>query len=255
VALLLVAGLIVAPIAETLMGHDEPPPLQSVRSSPPAAEASTDVPSPAPPACAGDSLIGTLVAKRTTARTAPDPSARVVHTFSRISVLGSRQVFLLLREVRGRDGATWFRALLPIRPNGTAGFIPREDLEVRATPYRLELERRRFELKLFDGCRLVKTFRVGTGTGRTPTPVGRFYLTSLIKLPDPETIYGPYAYGLSGYSDVLDTWKLGGIIGLHGTDDPSSIGRRSSHGCIRMRNRDIKELVKILPLGTPIEIH
>lgn len=108
---------------------------------------------------------------------------------------------------------------------------------------------------MFDGCRLVKTFRIGIGTGMTPTPVGRFYLTSLIKLPDPRTIYGPYAYGLSGYSEVLDTWKLGGIIGLHGTNDPSSIGRRSSHGCIRMSNRNIKELVRILPLGTPIEIH
>jgi lipoprotein-anchoring transpeptidase ErfK/SrfK len=110
-------------------------------------------------------------------------------------------------------------------------------------------------LKLYAGCGLVKTYRVGIGTGRTPTPRGQFYLTSLIELPDRGTIYGPYAYGLSGYSEVLDTWRFGGIIGLHGTNDSSSIGRGSSHGCIRMNNRDIRELVKILPLGTPIEIH
>ncbi|HEV8419902.1 MAG TPA: L,D-transpeptidase, partial [Actinomycetota bacterium] len=177
------------------------------------------------------------------------------HAFARITPLGSPQVFLLLKEVAGGDGATWFRALLPIKPNGTAGFIPRKDLQVRVTPYRLDLDVRRFELKLYEGCGLVKTYRVGIGTGKTPTPRGQFYLTSLIKLPDPHTLYGPYAYGLSGYSEVLDTWKLGGIIGLHGTNDPSSIGRRSSHGCIRMRNRDITGLVKILPLGTPIAIH
>jgi lipoprotein-anchoring transpeptidase ErfK/SrfK len=77
----------------------------------------------------------------------------------------------------------------------------------------------------------------------------------LFELPDPGTVYGPYAYGLSGFSDVLTSWKLGGIIGLHGTNDPQSIGRRSSHGCIRLNNRDIRTLVKVLPIGTPIEIH
>jgi hypothetical protein len=179
----------------------------------------------------------------------------VIHRFNRISPLGTPQVFLLEAEVRGRDGDTWFRALLPVRPNGTSGFIRGKDLGVTSTPYRLELRRRKFELLLRRGCALVKTMRVGIGTGRTPTPVGRFYLTSLIKLPDPGTVYGPYAYGLSGFSPVLRSWKLGGIIGLHGTNDPPSIGRRSSHGCIRLSNRDIRALAKILPLGTPIEIH
>jgi hypothetical protein len=164
-------------------------------------------------------------------------------------------MFLLEREVLARDGETWFRALLPIRPNGTSGFVRGMDLRVTSTPYRLELDRRTFSLRLHRGCTLVRTMRVGIGTGRTPTPVGRFYLTSLFKLPDPGTAYGPYAYGLSGFSDVLKSWKLGGIIGLHGTNDPQSIGRRSSHGCIRLNNRDIRTLVKLLPIGTPIEIH
>ena len=200
-------------------------------------------------------MIGTLVRDRTMARTAPDPSARAIHAFARMTPLGSPQVFLVLEQVAGEDGATWFRALLPTKPNGTAGFMPGKDLQVRVTPYRLDLDIRRFRLKLYEGCGLVKTYRVGIGTGKTPTPRGQFYLTSLIKLPHPGTLYGPYAYGLSGYSEVLDTWKLGGIIGLHGTNDSSSIGRRSSHGCIRMRNRDIIGLVKILPLGTPIAIN
>src|SRR5207247_1747343 len=112
------------------------------------------------------------------------------------------------KQVVGEDDATWFQALLPIRPNGITAFIPGRDLQVQTTPYRLELDRRRFTLRLFEGCRLVKTYRVGLGTGKTPTPTGQFYLTSLIKLPDPDTVYGPYAYGLSGYSEVLDAWKL-----------------------------------------------
>jgi L,D-transpeptidase-like protein len=255
VALLLIAALVLAPLAGALMGRDEPP-----LRRPPFVAASPETrselsPSPASADCARESVIGTVLRSRTVARGIPARSAKAVHAFSKMTALGSPQVFLLQRQVVGQDGATWYQALLPIRPKGTTGFIPGRDLEVRTTPYRLELDRKRFRLRLFDGCRLLKAYRVGIGTGRTPTPVGRFYLTSLIKLPDPGTVYGPYAYGLSGYSEVLDTWKLGGIIGLHGTNDPSSIGRRSSHGCIRLRNRDIRALVKILPLGTPIAIH
>ena len=67
-------------------------------------------------------------------------------------------------------------------------------------------------------------------------------------------MYGNYAYGLSAFSDALTDWAGGGIIGLHGTNDPSSIGDRKSHGCIRLYNWDIEKLVPILPLGTPVEI-
>ena len=81
-----------------------------------------------------------------------------------------------------------------------------------------------------------------------------FLVRGVPKLPDPGTVYGPYAYGLSGFSDVLKTWRYGGIIGLHGTNDPSSIGDRRSHGCIRMYNHGIEELVPFLPRGTPVEI-
>jgi hypothetical protein len=255
IGLLLIAGLVLAPVVETLLGTDEVPPrAPSVKASSFPTETPDPRLSPTPPACSKESVIGTLVGKRTVARTTPDSSARAVHTFARITPLGTRQVFLLQTQVQGADGATWFGALLPIRPNGTTGFIAGKDLEVRTTPYRLELDRKLFRLRLFHGCRLLKAYRVGIGTGKTPTPVGRFYLTSLFKLPDPGSMYGPYAYGLSGYSEVLTTWKFGGIIGLHGTNDPASIGRRSSHGCIRLRNRDIRALVRILPLGTPIAI-
>ena len=72
--------------------------------------------------------------------------------------------------------------------------------------------------------------------------------------PTPDSIYGAYAYGLSAFSKVITTWKWGGVIGLHGTNEPSSIGHRVSHGCIRMHNRAIEYLARILPLGTPITI-
>jgi hypothetical protein len=188
------------------------------------------------------------------ARRAPDQTAPVVSRFGRRNVLGAPQVFLLEKEVFDSDGRTWYRALLPIRPNGTRGYLAGDSLTINHTPYRLELVREEFRLALFRGCQVVKNYTVGIGTGRTPTPVGKFYIASLLKLPVSNSVYGTYAYGLSGYSEVLRDWELGGIIGLHGTNQPSSVGERASHGCIRMHNAAIEQLVRVLPLGTPIEI-
>jgi L,D-transpeptidase catalytic domain len=216
-----------------------------------------DEPSPAAPrprACDRPSLIGTVESGEVAARKAPNQTAPVVARFGPRNVLGAPQVFLLEKEVFDSEGRPWYQALLPIRPNGTRGYVPGDALGINETSYRMELVREEFRLVLFKGCRVVKIFTVGIGTGRTPTPVGKFYIASLLKLPVPDSVYGTYAYGLSGYSKVLRDWALGGIIGLHGTNQPSSVGTRASHGCIRMHNVDIEHLVRILPLGTPIEV-
>jgi len=226
---------------------DFPHPVGSSEESP--------TPSPQPPACERQTLIGTVAIGRVTARKAPNPSAREIGSFARTNAEGAPQVFDLLDEVMGTDGAVWYRALLPIRPNGTTGFVPARSLRLSLTLYRLEVDRSRLRLTLWNGCRIVRQYAIGLGTKDTPTPVGSFYLVALVKPPTAGSVYGAYAYGLSAYSDALTNWTGGGIIGLHGTNDPSSIGKRMSHGCIRMQNRDIEHLAKILPLGTPIEIH
>ena len=210
--------------------------------------------SPQIPACRIQTLIGTVSERTVAARRAPDPSAREVASLAMTNAQGAGQVFDLLDRVQGSDSSVWYRALLPVRPNGTTGFIPARSLRLSQTPYRLQVDRSRLELTLWKGCEVVARYPTGLGTKGTPTPVGTFYLVSLVKPPTAGSIYGAYAYGLSAYSDALTNWAGGGIIGLHGTNDPSSIGRRESHGCIRMLNRDIEHLTKILPLGTPIEI-
>ena len=93
------------------------------------------------------------------------------------------------------------------------------------------------------------------GTGDTPTPVGEFYLTELLAPPNPNGAYGPYAFGLSGFSDTLTTFNGGpGQLGIHGTNQPNLIGTKVSHGCIRMSNENITALSQLLPLGTPVQI-
>jgi lipoprotein-anchoring transpeptidase ErfK/SrfK len=204
-------------------------------------------------------LIGHANVDQISAYSKPEDDAAPIATFERMNDQGAPQVFLLQPKRRGPDGllppkTRWVKALLPIRPNGTTGFLRVRDLQIVSTRYRLEVNRDEFRLTLYEGDRVLTSAPVGIGTGDTPTPVGRFYLASLLKPPDPNTIYGAYAYGLSGYSETLLDWEAGGIVGLHGTDQPDSIGRAASHGCIRMRNADIEKLVPLLPLGTPIDI-
>jgi L,D-transpeptidase catalytic domain len=215
--------------------------------------ASSSVASPAAANGCRDTMIATVRRNYVPARRWPSQAGAIVHTFNRTSPLGAPQVFVVDR-VRSHAGHRWFHVQLPIRPNGSKGWVRADGVSVSKTDYGLTLDRRTFTLTLYVGCKPEGRFPVGIGTGSTPTPVGRFYLASLLQLPTSNSVYGPYAYGLSGFSDVLTTWSFGGIIGLHGTNDPSSIGRQSSHGCIRLYNRDILRLVRILPLGTPILI-
>lgn len=149
----------------------------------------------------------------------------------------------------------WLHVLLPVRPNGTTGWIRLGDVEMSKHRYDITVDVGDHELTLREAGEVVQRSPIAVGTQDTPTPGGRFYLNALIQPPDPDTVYGTYAYALSGYSDTLTQFAGGdGVIGIHGTNDPSVLGSDVSHGCIRMRNEDIESLVEMLPLGTPVEI-
>ena len=99
---------------------------------------------------------------------------------------------------------------------------------------------------------------MGVGRAEVPTPGGIYYLKELLQPPNPDGAYGVYAYGLSGFSNVLQNFNGGsGVIGIHGTNEPEKVGTDVSHGCIRLHNEAIVRMVEEigLPLGTPVEIH
>jgi lipoprotein-anchoring transpeptidase ErfK/SrfK len=159
-------------------------------------------------------------------------------------------VFLVLERRPG-----WLRVLLPVRPNQSHGWIRAQDATLSRHTYRLVVSVGKHSLTVYRGRDVVMTERVGLGTSATPTPGGLYYTKELIRPPRPDGPYGPYAYGLSGYSEALDEFLGGdGTIGIHGTSDPSGIGRDVSHGCIRMRNEAITRLARMLPLGVPVQI-
>jgi lipoprotein-anchoring transpeptidase ErfK/SrfK len=94
---------------------------------------------------------------------------------------------------------------------------------------------------------------VGVGKASTVTPAGHFYvMEKLVTVNAP--VYGPVALGTSAYAPTLSEWPGGGVVGVHGTDEPQLIPGRPSHGCIRMRNADMVRLWNLIQVGTPIEI-
>ena len=178
------------------------------------------------------------------------PGSRVTRTFDDHLPSGAPLTLLLV----GRQD-TWLQVELPVRPNGSTGWVRTSDTRMSGLQYALEVSRREHELRVYDRMRLVDTLPVGIGTRETPTPGGLYYLNELLRPPNPNGAYGPYAYGLSAFSDVIHSFNGGnGVIGLHGTNQPSTVGTDVSHGCIRLRNADIIRLARILPLGTPIRI-
>ena len=163
---------------------------------------------------------------------------------------------LRMLVVEQREG--WVKVLLPIRPNGSNGWVRRGTVDLETHDYRAVVELGAHRITVWKGNDIVLQEPVGVGaSGRTPTTKGLFYTTELYPvLANQQAAYGPWAFALSGFSEVLQSFGEGGtgVLGLHGTGDPSSIGRDVSNGCIRMSNAGISKLADMLPLGTPVEI-
>jgi lipoprotein-anchoring transpeptidase ErfK/SrfK len=162
-------------------------------------------------------------------------------------------VFLVMEE----HPPLWLKVLLPVRPNGSMGWIKATDVRLTEHDYRITIKLSAHRITVTRGPRVVVDAPIGVGRAQTPTPGGLYYTKELLRPPNPNTVYGPYAYGLSGFSNELTTFEGGdGVIGIHGTNDPSGLGQDVSHGCIRMPNAEIVKLVEQikLPLGVPVDI-
>lgn len=159
---------------------------------------------------------------------------------------------LLVTEVA--DG--WLRVLLPVRPNGSQGWVRTEDVSQRGHRWRIDVHLSAHELVVHHGDEVWMVEPIAIGQQPTPTPGGTFYLLELLQPPEPGGPYGPFAFGLSGFSEVLDSFAGGdGRLGLHGTDQPATLGSDVTNGCIRVHNEAITQLAAAVPLGTPLTIH
>src|SRR4051812_38662081 len=187
-------------------------------------------------------------------RRAPRPDAASLARLRYYTEDRLPEIYVGLEQAVGADGRAWIRVRIPRRPNGTTGWVPRAALNGwHVSTAFLAIDRRGHEAVLYRGSRAVWRSRVGVGKPGTPTPTGRYYVRERIRNLAGNPSYGPVAFGTSAYSRLSD-WPGGGVIGIHGTDEPRLIPGAVSHGCVRVPNRAIRRLARLLSVGTPIRI-
>jgi hypothetical protein len=185
---------------------------------------------------------------------APDGRARVLARLRPRTEMRSPEVYLMLSQRDDARGRRWVKLRLPGQPNGRTGWVRRATLgPMHVTHTALLVDKRRLTATLLVNGKARWRAPIGVGARATPTPQGRFYVRELLKIKPATTAYGPYIFGTSGYAR-LSEFPGGGIIGIHGTSAPGSVPGRPSHGCVRLRNADIRALAKRLPIGAAVRI-
>src|SRR5438067_8526603 len=149
---------------------------------------------------------------------------------------------------------TWLHVELPVRPNMTTGWVSAGDLELARVRTRILVDLSSRRLRLYRNGRLLIESTVAVGAPATPTPTGRYYVNQRLVPANPNGAYGPAALGISAFSPVLTSWAEGGPIGIHGTNEPWSIGRSASHGCVRLPNDADRRVFAQTPIGAPVII-
>jgi len=178
------------------------------------------------------------------------PGAAPTQTLANPNDLGAPLV-LLVNAVRGE----WVQVFLPERPNESLGWVRSADVSTTRDPERIIVDLSTRHLWLLRDNRTVFQAPVAVGSPSSPTPTGDFFVTEVLKVVGADNPYGPYALGLSGFSNTYYSFEGGpGQIAIHGTDQPWVIGQYASHGCVRLDNADISALATQVEAGTPVDI-
>jgi hypothetical protein len=189
----------------------------------------------------------------TPVRRAPSTSSSRVATLHQNTEDDLPEVYIALRE-RQVGSTNWVELRIPMRPNGTTGWAPRAALsDFQAVTTELVLTRADETLKLYRAGHLIFSAPAGIGTPGDPTPTGHFWIREEFPVRG-DAAYGPFAFGTSAYAPGLTDWPGGGVVGVHGTNQPGLVPGRPSHGCVRLRNSDIARLSHLVPIGTPLLI-
>jgi lipoprotein-anchoring transpeptidase ErfK/SrfK len=194
------------------------------------------------------------VEKAVPAKKDPDTTSKTVGKLKLKTGEGTDDLVLVLARTTDSQDRVWLKVRLPIRPNGTTGWVQENALsELQPVDSWIKVSTKINKVTVIKAGKRVFSASVGVGQPQWPTPKGEFYIRAkLTNFGDP--FYGPIAFVTSATSDTLTDWPGGGIVGIHGTSLPNLIPGKISHGCVRMKNKDILKLDKLVEVGTPITI-
>lgn len=161
---------------------------------------------------------------------------------------------VLVDKVVQTAGVTWYRAYVAVKPNESRGWIREGSLALYQTTSYIDVNLGRHRLYVYVDGIMRRSFPVATGSPQYPTPTGLFFIMEKLRPSAPNGPYGVLGLGLSAFQPLLSEWPLGGVVGIHGTNQDGLIGKAISHGCIRMHNADILTVSDLVPAGSPVFI-
>jgi lipoprotein-anchoring transpeptidase ErfK/SrfK len=161
----------------------------------------------------------------------------------------------LILSVTHRRGS-WAAVTTFLVPNGRRTWVrvDRRTFAVRRTRWRLQADLSDRTLTVLHGTEIVRTLRVAIGTGATPTPPGTYAVTDKLDGRRFGSSYGCCILALSGHQPKVRTGPIDGRLAIHGTNRPDLVGARASQGCLRARDRDVRWLMRTVPVGTQLTI-
>ena len=177
---------------------------------------------------------------------------------SRLATLGATTSFGSARvlSVMRRSGH-WLRVTTADLQSGRDGWIDENapGVTISKTPVEIVIRLGARSLELRRDGKVLRRFTVGIGAPGSPTPTGRFAVTDELRGAKYSPVYGCCILALSARQSKLpSSWRGGDRIAIHGTNVPSTIGRNLSTGCVHAAGSDLRYLMRIVPLGTPVSI-
>ena len=161
---------------------------------------------------------------------------------------------LTLRVIDRTPDGEWLKVQIPVRPNGTEGWIEADGVELTSHFVHARVDLTSRSVTVWDDDEVIAETAATIGTEATPTPVGEFFVNDLVEKFE-GSAFGPYILTISAFSETLETFAGGiPVIAIHGTNRPDLMGGAHSNGCIRVPNDVITFLAEHVPMGTPVEI-
>jgi lipoprotein-anchoring transpeptidase ErfK/SrfK len=195
---------------------------------------------------------GQLVGNSVAARKTPNPNSRVIKVMHYFRPDYRVQEILAVGKQIGSDGEVWYRISLPMRPNGTYGWIPAASVDLAPTTGQIVVDVSSRTIDLYQHGKRRWHGRVAVGAPGRETPLGHYYVAARF-VPYHDPFLGVFAVETSAYSKLTE-WPGGGVVGIHGTSLPQLLGQAVSHGCVRVSNATAARMKVLAPLGTPIWI-
>lgn len=196
-------------------------------------------------------LVAQAVSDRLVVRRSAQEGADELTTLAAADEVSGKVVCLVVQQV-----GEWVEVRLPSGPVDRTGWVERDDVTFSHHRFRIEVSRSAHTLTLFTGEIVALSTPVAFGPDAPPAGE-ELFIKDLVQPPDPAGPYGSYAYGLSGSdNDVADFTAGSGVVAVHGTGDPSSLGGDVPFGAIAVGGDIVARLVDTigLPLGTPVDI-